>query len=82
MALALETRRNLDERDRRWLVEFCLRAFTAGLSFLGILLLAVTVEMTKDNYGGNDWVDGFPIAPVSLYTHLLHATKLCTCALP
>ncbi|KAK4697807.1 metal transporter CNNM, partial [Lecanoromycetidae sp. Uapishka_2] len=31
-----------------------------------MILFAVTTSLSKSNYGGNDWVDGMPLAPVLL----------------
>ena len=65
LPLPAETRRCLDEHDRRWPVKFGMRAFSTFLAFIAMILFAVTTSLSKKNYGGNDWVDGMPLAPVS-----------------
>ncbi|KAL9099397.1 MAG: hypothetical protein Q9163_005095 [Psora crenata] len=64
--LPAETRRTLNESDRRWPVQFGMRAVAAFLSFIGTIIFAVTISISKQNYGGSDWVDGMPIAPLLL----------------
>ena len=65
MTLPADTRRALSDHDRKWRIHFGIRAFAAFLAFIAMIIFAVTVHQSKEYYGGNDWVDGFPVAPVS-----------------
>lgn len=60
-----ETRRQLNDDDRRWPVKFGLRALAMFFAFIAMILFAVVTSSSKLNYGGNDWTDGLPLAPVS-----------------
>ncbi|KAL9126820.1 MAG: hypothetical protein Q9217_004194 [Psora testacea] len=64
LRLPPETRRTLNEHDPRWAIKFGMRAAAAFFSLIGMIIFAVTVSLSKQNYGGNDWVDGMPIAPL------------------
>ena len=66
MMLNGETRRRLNEDDRRWRLKLGLRAFASCCAFLAMALFAAATNLSKMNYGGNDWVDALPLAPVSL----------------
>lgn len=59
-----ETRRRLNEHDQRWPIKFGMRAVATLFAFIAMILFAVTISLTRQNYGGNDWVDGMPLAPV------------------
>ena len=59
-----ETRRQLNSEDRRWPIKLGLRALAIPFAFIAMILFAVTTSQTKLNYGGNDWTDGLPLAPV------------------
>ena len=65
-SLTPETCRALRENDRRWPIHFGLRAVATLFAFIAMVLFAVTTNLSKINYGGNDWVDGMPLAPVSV----------------
>ena len=65
LSLPADARRAINDHDRRWRIHFGIRAIAALFSFIGLIIFAVTVKQSKDAYGGNDWADGFPIAPVS-----------------
>ncbi len=64
MPIPAETRRRLNENDRRWPIKFGMRAVATFFAFIAMILFAVTTNLSKMKYGGNDWVDGMPIAPV------------------
>lgn len=64
--LPAETRRRLSEHDRRWPFKLGMRAVATLFAFIAMILFAVTTSESKKNYGGNDWVDGMPLAPVLL----------------
>ncbi len=64
--LSSETRRRLGENDPRWPIKLGMRAFAIPLAFIAMILFAVTTNVSKLNYGGDDWVDGMPLAPVSV----------------
>ncbi|KAL2044897.1 hypothetical protein N7G274_002672 [Stereocaulon virgatum] len=66
LPLPAETRRRLDEHDRRWPFKFGLRAVATLFAFIAMVIFAATISESKKNYGGNDWVDGMPLAPVLL----------------
>lgn len=70
LPLPAETRRCLHEQDHRWYVKFILRAVAILFALVSMILFAVTVSLSKANYGGNDWVDGLPLAPVCFYIFL------------
>ena len=59
-----DTRRRLDEEDRRWPFKLALRAFAAFLAVPAMILFAASTSLSTQYYGGNDWVDGMPLAPV------------------
>ncbi|KAL6714507.1 hypothetical protein ACLMJK_007932 [Lecanora helva] len=61
-----ETRRTLNENDRRWPLKLGMRAVATLFAFIAMVLFAATTDISKRNYGGNDWVDGMPLAPVLL----------------
>jgi len=50
-----------------------MRALAIPLAFIAMTLFAVTTNVSKLNYGGNDWVDGMPLAPVSVKICILRA---------
>ena len=60
-----ETRRLLSEQDRRWKLKLGLRAFSTFLAFFAFLLFAITTGLSVHYYGGTDWTDAMPLAPVS-----------------
>ena len=60
-----ETRRTLSENDRQWPFKLAMRAVATLFAFIAMVLFAASTDMTKKNYGGNDWVDGMPLTPVS-----------------
>ena len=62
--ITAETRRRMNEDDRRWPIKFGMRAVSTFFAFIAMILFAVTTSLSKKNYGGNDWVDGLPLAPV------------------
>lgn len=64
LPINVETRRRLNEYDRRWPIKFGMRAVATVFAFIAMILFAVTTSLSKTNYGGNDWVDGLPLAPV------------------
>ena len=64
LPLPAETRRRLNEHDRRWPLKFGLRAVATLFAFIAMVIFAATTSESKKNYGGNDWVDGMPLAPV------------------
>ncbi|KAF6228169.1 hypothetical protein HO133_007899 [Letharia lupina] len=66
MSISAETRRQLNDHDRRWPIKLGLRALAVPLAFIAMILFAVTTSVSKMNYGGNDWTDGLPLAPVLL----------------
>ncbi|KAF6240053.1 hypothetical protein HO173_001663 [Letharia columbiana] len=66
MSISAETRRQLNGHDRRWPIKLGLRALAVPLAFIAMILFAVTTSVSKMNYGGNDWTDGLPLAPVLL----------------
>lgn len=43
-----------------------MRAVATLFAFVAMILFAATTNVSKQNYGGNDWVDGLPLAPVSM----------------
>ena len=45
-------------------IKLGMRAFATLFAFIAMILFAVTISSTRLNYGGNDWVDGMPLAPV------------------
>ena len=45
-----------------------LRALNIPFSLIAMILFAVTTSVSKLNYGGNDWTDGLPLAPVSCHS--------------
>ena len=69
--LSSETRRRLGENDRRWPIKYGMRAFAIPLAIIATILFAVTTNLSKQNYGGDDWVDGMPLAPVSVKIEIL-----------
>ena len=75
MTLPADTRRALSDHDRKWRIHLGIRAFAAFLAFIAMIIFAVTVHQSKENYGGNDWVDGFPIAPVRKLS-ILYSTRI------
>lgn len=66
LPISLETRRQLNDDDRRWKIKLRLRALAIPLAIIAMILFAVTTSLSKLNYGGNDWTDGLPLAPVLL----------------
>lgn len=64
LPLPAETQRALTEHDRRWPIKLSMRAVATFFAFIAMILFAVTTSLSKLNYGGNDWVDGLPLAPV------------------
>ncbi|KAL9638150.1 MAG: hypothetical protein Q9164_001744 [Protoblastenia rupestris] len=75
LPLPAETRRTLNEHDHRWPFKFGIRAIATLFSFIGIVIFASTVSLSKKYYGGNDWVDGLPIGPL-LISFLYNPTLL------
>jgi len=65
LSITPDTRRALSDNDRRWPIKLGMRAVATLFAFVAMILFAVTTNLTKLNYGGNDWVDGLPLAPVS-----------------
>lgn len=65
LSITPDTRRTLSENDRRWPTKLGMRAVATLFAFVAMILFAVTTNLTKLNYGGNDWVDSLPLAPVS-----------------
>ena len=65
LPIPVETRRRLNEDDRRWPIKLGLRALAIPFAFIAMVLFAVATSLSKQNYGGNDWTDGLPLAPVS-----------------
>ena len=65
LAVHPETRRTLSENDRRWPIKLGMRGVATLFAFIAMILFAATTNISKKNYGGNDWVDGMPLAPVS-----------------
>jgi len=65
LSITPDTRRALSEHDRRWPTKLGMRAVATLFAFVAMILFAVTTNLTKLNYGGNDWVDSLPLAPVS-----------------
>ena len=81
--LSVETRRQLYDYDRRWPIKLGLRALAIPFAFIAMILFAATTSVTKLNYGGNDWTDGLPLAPVSsksLQLFCTSTTMTITCA--
>ncbi|CAF9916791.1 hypothetical protein IMSHALPRED_003295 [Imshaugia aleurites] len=66
MRISPETRQQLNQHDRRWPLKLGLRALAIPLAFIAMILFAVATSVSKLNYGGNDWTDGLPLAPVLL----------------
>ncbi|MCJ1450046.1 hypothetical protein MMC28_000374 [Mycoblastus sanguinarius] len=66
LPLPAETRRSLSENDRRWPIKLGIRAASTFFAFIAMILFAVTTSLSITNYGGNDWTDGLPLAPVLL----------------
>ena len=64
LPLPIETRRRLNEHDRWWPLKFGLRAVATLYAFIAMVIFAATTSETKKYYGGNNWVDGMPLAPV------------------
>lgn len=71
LPITSEVRRTMSEQDRRWPVKFGMRAVAIPLAFIAMILFAVTTSLSKQNYGGDDWVDGMPLAPVSAKIQIL-----------
>ena len=65
LPISVETRRQLDDHDCRWPIKLGLRAITIPFAIIAMILFAVSTSLTRLNYGGNDWTDGLPLAPVS-----------------
>ena len=65
LPISVETRRQLNDHDRRWPIKLGLRALAIPFAFIAMILFAVSTSLTRLNYGGNDWTDGLPLAPVS-----------------
>ena len=65
LSITPETRRSLTENDRRWPFKLGMRAVATLFAFIAMILFADVTNLSKINYGGNDWVDGMPLAPVS-----------------
>lgn len=63
--ISAETRRQLNQDDRRWPIKLGLRALAIPFALIAMILFAVTTSLSTLNYGGNDWTDGLPLAPVS-----------------
>ena len=65
MVFSAETHRRLNEEDPRWRLKLGLRAFATFLAIPALILFAASTSLSKQYYGGDDWVDAFPLAPVS-----------------
>ena len=65
LPISIETRRQLNANDRRWPIKLGLRTLAIPFALIAMILFAVTTSLSKLNYGGNDWTDGLPLAPVS-----------------
>ena len=50
-----------------------MRAVATLFAFVAMVLFATATDLTKRNYGGNDWVDGLPLAPVSGMVDFQHS---------
>lgn len=59
-----ERRQGLDEEDRRWRFKLGLRSVATFLAVPAMILFAASTGMSTHYYGGDDWVDGMPLAPV------------------
>ena len=70
LPISLETRQRLNEDDRRWPIKLGLRALAIPFALIAMILFAVTTALSKKYYGGNDWTDGLPLAPVSCMSRL------------
>ena len=77
LPISVETRRRLSEDDRRWPIKLGLRALAIPFALIAMILFAVTTALSKKNYGGNDWTDGLPLAPVSGMSRLFYNPSLC-----
>ena len=64
LPLPAETRRQLNEDDRRWPFKLGMRAVATLFAFIAMILFATCTNLSKIHYGGNDWVDAMPLAPV------------------
>ena len=64
LSISPETRRTLREHDRRWPIKLGMRVVATFFAFIAMILFADVTNRSKLNYGGNDWVDGMPLAPV------------------
>ena len=64
LRLPPETRRQLGNDDRRWPIKLGMRATVIPLAFIAMILFAVATSLTRQDFGGNDWTDAFPLAPV------------------
>lgn len=80
MAISAETRTQLNQHDRRWPIKLGLRALAIPFAFIAMILFAVATSVSKLNYGGNDWTDGLPLAPVSFCLFCPFATILLSSA--
>ena len=76
LPISVETRRRLSEDDRRWPIKLVLRALAIPCALIAMILFAVTTGLSKKNYGGNDWTDGLPLAPVSWMSRLFYSPSL------
>ena len=77
LPISVETRQRLNEDDRRWPIKLGLRALAIPFAFIAMILFAVTTALSKKNYGGNDWTDGLPLAPVCWMSRLFYSPPLC-----
>lgn len=66
LPITAETRRALTEYDPRWPLKLGMRAVATFFAFIDLLLFPIATGLSIKNYGGSDWVDGMPIAPVCL----------------
>ncbi|KAL9137023.1 MAG: hypothetical protein Q9175_001780 [Cornicularia normoerica] len=66
MPISTETRRQLNDHDRRWPIKLGLRTLAIPFAFIAMILFAVATSVSIMNYGGNDWTDALPLAPVLL----------------
>jgi hypothetical protein len=70
-----ETRRQLAESDRKWLVRFCIRSFAALLALVAMSAMAAAIPPWSEHFFHSegstpgDWQDGIVIAPVGLPLH-------------
>ena len=64
LRMPAETRRQLNEHDRRWPFNLGMRAAATLFAFIAMILFATCTNLSKQHYGGNDWVDAMPLAPV------------------